>query len=263
MTMQPLDTAMAESLLAFWREAGVDACYEDAPVDRTHVLPPPAVKAVAKATAAVTPIVDASDVVGEARRLAAGAESLEALAAAAATFKGCPLHEMGAGGAVFGRGVADAPLLIVGEAPSLEDDAQGEAFVGPAGRLLDRMLAEAGLAGQAYLVNTVFWRPPGGRPPSPAEQAACAPFVDRAFALLQPKAVLVLGAAAARSVLGAEEGIMRLRGQWRDWRLAEGGLSAPAIATLHPAFLLKQPMAKKQAWADMLALAAKLDGTSR
>ena len=263
MTMQPLDTATAESLLAFWREAGVDACYEDAPVDRTHVLPPPALKAVAKATAAVTPVVDASDAIGEARRLAAGAETLEALAAAAAVFKGCPLHEMGANAAVFGRGPADAPLLVIGEAPSLEDDAAGEAFVGPAGRLLDRMLAEAGLKEQAYVLNTVFWRPPGGRPPSPAEQAACAPFVDRAFALLKPRAVLVLGAAAARSVLGAEEGILRLRGQWRDWRLAEGGVSAPALPTLHPAFLLKQPLAKKQAWADMLSLAAKLDGTSR
>ena len=170
---------------------------------------------------------------------------------------------MGANNAVFGRGAADAPLLVVGEAPSLEDDAAGEAFVGPAGRLLERMLAEAGLKGRAYLINTVFWRPPGGRPPSPAEQAACAPFVDRALALLKPQAVLVLGAAAARSVLGAEENIMRLRGQWRDWRLSEGGVSAPALPTLHPAFLLRQPMAKKQAWADMLALAAKLDGTSR
>jgi DNA polymerase len=263
MTPQPLDTAAAESLLAFWRDAGVDACFEDAPVDRTHIEPPPAVKAVARVTAAVTPVVDAADAVGEARRLAAGAETLEQLAAAAAAFTGCPLRDMGARQAVFGRGPADAPLLVVGEAPSAEDDAQGEPFVGPAGRLLDRMLAEAGLGGRAFVVNTVFWRPPGARPPSPAEQAACAPFVERAFALLKPQAVLLLGAAAARSVLGAEEGILKLRGQWREWRLAEGAVSAPALATLHPAFLLKQPAAKRQAWADMLALAVRLEGEKR
>ena len=258
------DTAATESLLAFWRDAGVDACFEDAPVDRTHVQPPPALKAVAKATAAVTPVVDASDALAEARRLATSAETLEALGQAIAAFEGSPLRGLGATKAVFARGNPEAEVLVVGEGPGAEEDARGQPFVGKAGQLLDRMLAEAGLEGRVFITNTVFWRPPGNRTPTPAEQAVCAPFVERAFALLKPKAVLLVGAASSKAVLGADEGIMKLRGQWREWRLAEGGVSAPALPTLHPAFLLRQPMAKRQAWADMLSLAARLaDGEAR
>lgn len=259
MTPQNLDTASAESLLAFWRDAGVDACFGDAPVDRTHVEPPPAVKAVARATAAVTPVVDASDVIAEARRLAAGADTLEALGQAIAAFEGCPLRGLGARQSVFARGNPEAEVMIVGEGPGGEEDERGQPFVGKAGRLLDRMLAEAGLEGRVFITNTVFWRPPGNRTPTPAEQASCAPFVERAFALLKPKAVLLAGAASSKFILGTDEGIMKLRGQWREWRLAEGGISAPALPTLHPAFLLRQPMAKRQAWADMLSLAGRLD----
>ena len=259
MTSHSPDIAATESLLAFWRDAGVDACYGDAPVDRTHVQPPPALKAVAKATAAVTPVVDAADAVAEARRLAAGAETLDALAEAIAIFEGCPLRGLGARQSVFARGNPAAEVLIVGEGSGAEEDERGQPFVGKAGRLLDRMLAEAGLEGRVFITNTVFWRPPGNRTPTPAEQATCAPFVERAFALLKPKAVLLVGAASSKFILGTDEGILKLRGQWREWRLAEGGVSAPALPTLHPAFLLRQPLAKRQAWADMLALAARLD----
>lgn len=261
MTMQPLDTATAESLLAFWRDAGVDACYEDAPVDRTHVEPPPAAKAVARAVSSVVAAPDASDAVAEARRLAAGADTLEALGRAIATFQGCPLVGMGAKQAVFARGNPEAPVLVIGEGPGAEEDELGQPFVGKAGRLLDRMLAEAGLEGRVFITNTVFWRPPGNRTPTPAEQAVCAPFVERVFALLKPKAVLLLGGAAAKSVLATDEGIMRLRGQWKEWRLAEGAVTAPALPTLHPAFLLRQPMAKRQVWADLLSLAERLETT--
>jgi uracil-DNA glycosylase family 4 len=257
------DTAATESLLAFWRDAGVDACFEEAPVDRTHVQPLPALKAVARATAAVTPVVDVSDALAQARRLAADADTLEALGQAVAAFEGCSLRGMGARQAVFSRGNPEAEVLVIGEGPGAEEDERGQPFVGKAGKLLDKMLTEAGLEGRVFITNTVFWRPPGNRTPTPAEQAVCAPFVERAFALLNPKAVLLLGAAAAKSVLATDEGIMRLRGQWRDWRLAEGGVSAPALPTLHPAFLLRQPMAKRQAWADMLSLAARLDGQAR
>jgi uracil-DNA glycosylase family 4 len=261
MNAAPLDIAATESLLAFWRDAGVDACYEDAPTDRTYVAPL-ALKAVAKATAAVTPAqADPGDALAEARRLAAGADTLEALAQAIATFEGCPLRGMGATKSVFGRGDLAAPILIIGEGPGAEEDARGEPFVGKAGQLLDRMLDAAGLTGKVFIINSVFWRPPGNRTPTPQEQAVCAPFVQRAFSILQPKAVLLVGAAAAKSVLQTDEGIMRLRGQWKTWRLAEGDLSAPALPTLHPAFLLRQPQAKRQAWADMLELAAAIDGS--
>ena len=252
------DRAATESLLAFWRDAGVDACFEDAPVDRTYV-PPPALKAVAKATASVAHVPDAGQAADEARRLAAEADTLEALALAVAAFEGCPLRGMGARQAVFGRGNPNAPVLIIGEGPGAEEDARGEPFVGKAGQLLDRMIATAGLTDQVFITNTVFWRPPGNRTPTPAEQAICAPFVERAFAILRPRAVLLLGAAAAKSVLQTDEGIMKMRGQWRDWRLAEGDVSAPALPTLHPAFLLRQPQAKRQVWADMLSLSARVN----
>lgn len=258
MTMQPPDTAATESLLAFWRDAGVDACFEDAPVDHTHVAPPPAVKAVARATASITPIAGAGDALAEARRLAAAADTLEALGEAIASFEGCPLRGMGARQAVFCRGNPEAEVLIIGEGPGAEEDESGQPFVGKAGKLLDRMLAEAGLEGRVFITNTVFWRPPGNRTPTATEQAVCAPFVDRAFALLKPKAVLLLGAASARSVLATDEGIMRMRGHWREWRLAEGAVTAPALPTLHPAFLLRQPIAKREVWADMLSLAARI-----
>lgn len=259
MTTPHLATANAESLLAFWRDAGVDACFEDAPVDRTHVVPPPAVKAVAKATASVTPIVATGDALSEARRLAAAAGTLEALGLAIAGFEGCPLRGMGAKQAVFCRGNPEAEVLVIGEGPGAEEDERGQPFIGKAGQLLDRMLGEAGLTGRVFITNTVFWRPPGNRTPTPAEQAVCAPFVERAFALLKPKAVLLLGAASAKSVLATDEGIMRMRGQWREWRLAEGAVSAPALPTLHPAFLLRQPVAKREVWADLLSLAARIE----
>jgi len=258
MTIQPPAIAANESLLAFWRDAGVDACFEDAPVDRTHVATPPAVKAVVRATASITPVAGTGEAMAEARRLAAAADTLEALGEAIANFEGCPLRGMGARQAVFCRGNREAEVLIIGEGPGAEEDQRGQPFVGKAGNLLDRMLAEAGLEGRVFITNTVFWRPPGNRTPTASEQAVCAPFVERAFALLKPKAVLLLGAASARSVLATDEGIMRMRGQWREWRLAEGAVAAPALPTLHPAFLLRQPIAKREVWSDMLSLAAKI-----
>lgn len=258
------DPRALESLLAFWRDAGVDACYGDAPVDHTHVKPTATLKAVAKATAAVIPMspgMDGGEALAEARRLAAGAATLQDLAGAVAAFEGCALRGMGATQAVFGRGNPDAPVLVIGEGPGADEDRLGQPFVGKAGQLLDRMLEAGGLTGKVFITNTVFWRPPGNRTPTPQEQAVCAPFVERAFAILQPKAVLLLGAAAAKSVLQTDEGIMRMRGQWREWRLAEGAVSAPVLPTLHPAFLLRQPLAKRQAWSDILSLAARLEAT--
>ena len=254
----PLDRAAAESLLAFWADAGVDACFEDAPVDRTYVAPI-VLKAVARATANVAVTHDTAGAVDDARRLASACLTLDELAAAIADFEGCPLRGMGARQSVFARGNPTAPVLIIGEGPGAEEDAQGHPFVGKAGQLLDRMIAAAGLTDRVFIANTVFWCPPGNRTPTPAEQAICAPFVERAFAILKPSVVLLLGAAATKSVLQTEEGIMKLRGDWKEWRLPEGDISAPALPTLHPAFLLRQPQAKRVVWSDMLRLAAYLD----
>lgn len=193
----------------------------------------------------------------EARRSAAAANDLDALAAAIAAFEGCPL-KAGARQAVFARGRPDAPLMIIGEAPGADEDAQGAPFVGRAGQLLDRMLAAAGLTDEAFITNTVFWRPPGNRTPTPAEQAVCAPFLERAIALIAPKALLLVGGASAKAMLGEKEGILSIRGRWFPWRSADGTQEIPALPTLHPAFLLRQPAAKRKSWEDMLILGDRL-----
>ena len=259
MNAASIDPAAAESLLAFWRDAGVDACFEDAAIDRTHVEPLPARKAVLKATAAVVAAPDAAACAAQARALANEATTMDDLIAAAATFDGCGLKHQGARRAVVGAGPANAKLLVIGNAPGPDEDASGEVFAGPAGRLLNAMLDAAGLTERTYRMNAVFWRPPGDRPPVVEEQAACLPFLERALTLLQPEAVLLLGSGPTRAVLNATDSLLSLRGQWRDWRPPEGGLSVPALITLSPGFLLRQPQAKRQAWSDMLSLAVRLD----
>ncbi|WP_374570022.1 uracil-DNA glycosylase [Phenylobacterium sp.] len=262
----------AESLLAFWAEAGVDAMLLDEPIDRIaagKIAPPrpperiPAAPLKPAPAAARNAGPDISSAVAEARRLAAAAQDLDALKAAIAGFEGCPLRFEGAAHqAVFARGRPDAPLVIVGEGPGAEEDQRGEPFVGRAGRLLDRMLAAAGLTDRVFITNTVFWRPPGNRTPSPSEQMICAPFVERAIELIAPRMLLFLGAAAAKSMLKREEGILSLRGRWFEWR-GENGLELPAMPTLHPAFLLRQPAAKKKAWSDLVTLTERLDRPER
>ena len=256
-----------ESLLAFWAMAGVDACYDQAPVDRT-VRPTPILRAQtpptslarsqAAAQAASTADID-RDALGKARELAASADSIEALAAAIAAFDGCPLKAAGARQAVFARGAADAPVMLIGEAPGADEDLQGLPFVGRAGKLLDRMLDAAGLTGRVFITNTVFWRPPGNRTPTPAEQQVCAPFLERAIELVNPCMLLLVGGASAKSMLGVGDGILSLRGRWFDWRSRDGDHVLPALPTLHPAFLLRQPGAKKKAWDDLLTLTERLD----
>lgn len=255
------DRRSTESLLAFWRDAGVDACFEDSPVDRTLSAPKAEVRSLAVAAAATVRGPDLAGAIAEAHRLAAAAETLAELEAAVAGFEGCGLRFEGARRSVFARGDPKGELLVVGEAPGADEDLQGQPFVGRAGKLLDRMLAAAGLADRAFITNTVYWRPPGNRTPTPQEQAVCAPFLERTIALARPKALLLAGAAAAKAVLKTDEGILALRGQWREWRAEEGGLHLPAMPTLHPAFLLRQPQAKKKAWADLLALSERLDRT--
>jgi DNA polymerase len=153
--------------------------------------------------------------------------------------------------------------MVIGEGPGQEEDQRGQPFVGRAGRLLDKMLAAAGVADRVFITNTVFWRPPGNRTPTPAEQAICAPFVERAISLVKPTMLLLVGGASAKAMLRKDEGILSLRGRWHEWRSADGKLELPAMPTLHPAFLLRQPAAKKRAWADLLTLSERLDRPDR
>jgi DNA polymerase len=259
-----------ESLLGFWAEAGVGYAYEDEAVDRMaegrarlrapakapKTSPPPSLAPRNVAPPQAAALAFAAEA---ARTAAAAAPDLEALKEAIAAFEGCPLRYSGARQAVFARGNPQAPVMIVGEGPGGEEDERGEPFVGRAGKLLDKMVEAAGLTGRVFITNTVFWRPPGNRTPSPEEQAACMPFVERAIELIQPKLLLLAGGASAKAMLRTNEGILSLRGKWSVWTSADGRLTVPALPSLHPAFLLRQPQAKKKAWADLLSLAVKLE----
>ena len=267
-----IDPAL-ESLLAFWAEAGVDVSYEDAPIDRLALgaarlaakakTPTRPTAAPAALAGVLTPTADIGAAVAQAREMAAAAQDLDALVAAIAAFDGCPLKSQGATRAVVWRGAIDAPVMIIGEGPGADEDRQGEPFVGKAGRLLDRMIAAAGLTGRVFITNTVFWRPPGNRTPTLQEQAVCAPFVERAIELVKPRLLLLAGGASAKSMLKQDQGILSLRGRWLEWRSSDQALALPAMPTLHPAFLLRQPAAKKNAWIDFLTLAERLDRPER
>lgn len=255
------------SALAFWAEAGVETAYADAPLDRLKPIerkaPPqrPSAPAPAPPTAARAEP-DIASAVALAAELAGAAATLEELEAAISAFDGCPLKRMGASRAVFARGRPDAPVMVIGEGPGAEEDRQGAPFVGRAGQLLDKMLAAAGLTERVFITNTVFWRPPDNRTPTPAEQAVCAPFVERAIVLVRPRLLLLAGGAAAKGMLKRPEGILTLRGQWFDWASSDGSIALPAIPTLHPAFLLRQPIGKKKAWQDLMTLTQRLEDTT-
>jgi DNA polymerase len=191
-----------------------------------------------------------------ARTAARDARTLVELQAALAGFEGCSLKAT-AKNLCFYRGATQARLMLIGEAPGRDEDLQGKPFVGRAGQLLDKMLAAIGLAEQdVHITNIVYWRPPGNRTPTPQEAQVCRPFMERQVELVGPDLVVLLGGAAAKHVLDTPEGIMRIRGKFRE--VAIGSRTVHAIATLHPAYLLRTPAAKRLAWRDLLALKAAL-----
>ncbi|MEZ5898294.1 MAG: uracil-DNA glycosylase [Hyphomicrobiaceae bacterium] len=192
----------------------------------------------------------------EARTVARQASSLDELEKALRDFDGCGLKAT-ATNLCFFRGAPQARLMLIGEAPGRDEDLAGKPFVGRAGQLLDKMLAAIGLdESQVHITNIVYWRPPGNRTPTPQEAIACRPFLERQMELVAPDFIVVLGGAAAKEVFSVAEGIMRLRGKWRQIKIGERFV--PAVATLHPAYLLRTPAAKQLAWSDLLALRAKL-----
>lgn len=150
--------------------------------------------------------------------------------------------------AVFGVGPETAPWLFVGEGPGADEDAQGEPFVGQAGRLLDSMLAAIGCArgADSYIANVVKCRPPGNRTPTHEEASACAPFLDRQIELLAPKLIVALGKTAATRLLGTEASLASLRGRVHRYR------GIPLVVTYHPAYLLRSLPEKAKAWEDLL-----------
>jgi DNA polymerase len=224
----------------------------EAPSPAVRERPAPAPPAAAKAPAALA---SASETQASARQLAAGATTIEGIRQALEAFEGCPLKATATSLCLY-DGNPEARVMIVGEAPGAQEDRQGKPFVGPAGQLLDRMLAAIGLdRGQVYITNLLYWRPPGNRNPTPGEIAACLPFLERQIEILQPKLLLLVGGMSAKTLLNRSEGILKLRGRWADYHHPQLAHPIPALPTLHPAYLLRQPAQKREAWRDLLSFA--------
>jgi uracil-DNA glycosylase family 4 len=231
------------------------------PVERRPMAPPSTPEARSTAPTRTSPVPRTSTPATTAAREAARrAGSLGELEAVLREFGGCPLKAT-AKNLCFYRGSPHARLMIIGEAPGREEDLEGRPFVGRAGQLLDRMLAAIGLAEQdVHITNVVYWRPPGNRTPTPEEVQICQPFLERQMALVAPEIVLTLGGPAAKAILDVTDGILRVRGKWAE--IESEGRRIRVMPTLHPAYLLRTPLAKRQAWRDLLAVKLALDNAA-
>ncbi len=266
-------------LIRFYADAGVDEALEEEAADRfaeaeraaqparvpAQRQPPPAQQATPAALPPrPTPALAVPDEAqaARARELARQAGTLDELREILDGFDGCNLR-FTAKQTVFSDGNPQAPLMLVGEAPGRDEDIEGRPFVGRSGRLLDRMLAAIGIERRtgAYIANVVPWRPPGNRTPTPLETEICRPFIERQIELANPRVLVTLGGPSAKVLLHASEGVLRFRGTWRT-HVTASGVEIPAMPTLHPAYLLRNPAHKKLAWRDFLEIRAKLDETA-
>jgi uracil-DNA glycosylase len=260
----------AAAALRWWSEAGVEFAVEETPRNHfagdraapTRALDPaasperPAEPPVASPARWIAPGEGPSAEI-VARELAASAPDLATLRACLEAFEGCGLKRT-ATQLVFADGTPGSKVMFVGEAPGGDEDRVGRPFVGRAGQLLDRMLKSIDLdRGQVYIANVVPWRPPGNRTPTLQETQACLPFIKRQIELGSPEILVCLGASSAQTLLGIREGITRARGTWVAYH-CDNGRTLRALAMFHPAFLLRQPGQKRQAWTDLRALAKEL-----
>lgn len=280
LSIAPQDLA---SLLKWYVDQGIDETIGEDAVDR-FAAPPPAAAAPAaavletaveaprplrpaatppqaalQAPAVRAPVpIESPQLVEDARVLAKGCASIRELEIAVRAFEGCALKRT-AKNTVFADGVAGSAVMVVGEAPGADEDRLGKPFVGVSGQLMDRMFAAIGMSREVdlYITNILFWRPPGNRTPTQAEQAICMAFTRRHIELARPKVLVLAGGTAAKSVLDTTEGIMRLRGKWTALTLDDGS-TVPTLPTFHPAYLLRTPASKRQSWSDLLALDKKL-----
>lgn len=252
-----MDFHAARALLEWQMEMGASDAIGDAPVNRYELVseaPKPAARAVADAV--VVPQ-QAVDPVVIARAAAAAAGDLSALAEAQAAFDLCDLKK-GARSFVFADGNPAARVMVIGEAPGRDEDLEGKPFVGRAGQLLDRMFAAIGLSRGApdaeaalYITNVLPWRPPGNRDPEPDEIAMMEPFLARHVELADPDLIVLMGNTPCAAALGSR-GILRLRGRWAT------AFGRPVMPMTHPAYLLRNPAAKREAWADLLEIKSRL-----
>lgn len=261
-----LDAPVDRYALAKLKNPPPPSPHQQAPQQQTLRQPAPAQRPAAPAperpTAPPPALASADEVVTEARRRAAASPDLTALRAAVEAFDGCPLKQT-ATNLVFGTGNPDAALMLVGEAPGRDEDRQGVPFVGVSGQLLDTILGHIGLdRSQVYISNILPWRPPGNRQPTPAEVAACLPFIERHIELVAPKVLVLLGGTSAKTLLRRTDGITRIRGRWLEYRLQNAEKPPiPAMATFHPAYLLRNTMQKRLSWRDFLSIGKRLRET--
>ncbi|UYN99573.1 MAG: uracil-DNA glycosylase [Devosia sp.] len=261
-----LNNAELLSVLDWYRAAGVDLAVGEEPIDRFAQIPPAPATLPQRAKAMQEPGQTAAPAAGramggdpgEARKLAASAATLDQLRTILEGYEGCSL-KFRATQLVFADGNPEARIMLIGEAPGAEEDRQGKPFVGRSGQLLDRMLGAIGLdRSSVYIVNTVPWRPPGNRTPTPEEMEICLPFLNRQVELVAPKLVMTLGGPAMQTVFKTSSGIIKMRGKWE--KVSIGNHDVDALPTLHPAYLLRNPAAKQMAWRDLLSLKQKIDG---
>lgn len=260
----PLAHHAAKALLQWQIELGATEAIGETPVNRFEVPEslPKAARSATPAPAGDAPAAEKPatvDAVAVAQELAAAAADLPGLRAALAGFELCDLKQ-GARNLVFADGNPAARVMLLGEAPGRDEDIEGRPFVGRAGRLLDKMLAAIGLARDGedaaravYISNILPWRPPQNRDPESSEIAMMMPFVERHVALVQPDVLVLMGNISCQAMLG-RRGITRLRGAWTT------ALDLPVLPMFHPAYLLRNPHAKREAWHDLLMLQAKLRG---
>ena len=272
--MTPDRAPTIAQLLTFYLEAGVDCALTEEPVNRlsdADIIPGPREIPTARETTAPEPVrtspaaiaVARSEpaplpeaAIALAREAARTAPSLEVLRALLEKFDGCALKST-ATRLVFADGNPQARIMFVGEAPGREEDIEGLPFVGRSGKLLDRMIAAIGLdRSNAYIANVIPWRPPGNRTPTPQETQICLPFIQRQIELVNPDVLVTLGNPSTQTLLSTREGIMKTRGRWFDYDT--GTRVIRALATFHPAYLLRSPSYKKMAWQDLRAIAKAL-----
>ena len=289
------DTLNPLALLKLYIEWGADEALEETPQSRlgatlatletparTAPQPDPAPRAdpagarsatasgenlaTARSSRAATPR-DSHNIIGSsgepaavvsAREAAKAAPDLAALQQALRDFDGCALKKT-ATNLVFADGNPSASVMLIGEAPGADEDRQGKPFVGVSGQLLDRMMGAIGLDRSTfYITNVCFWRPPGNRKPTEAELAALMPFVIRHIELVNPKVLVLVGGSSAQGLLGTNDGITRLRGRWFEFQAPGLAAPIPVLPLFHPAYLLRQPGLKREAWRDLLKLKARL-----
>lgn len=253
------------SMLKWYAECGVDETISDSPTNWFEIPENIQINQPVKATttptskpAAPAPLSSHKENIESAEKTAAEATTLEALKEAILAFEGCSLKNT-ASNTVFSDGNVNSDIMLIGEAPGAEEDRVGKPFIGEAGQLLDRMFAAIDMtrAEDFYITNLLPWRPPGNRKPTDTECEICLPFIKRHIELFKPKMIILIGGTSASSIMNVQTGITKLRGKWSEYQVGEEMI--PMMPILHPAYLLRQPQFKKQAWHDLLSIKERLE----